>query len=88
MDLAAAIPCNEMASSGYCLAKRGSQYLAYLPDDEKVAVDISDASGELTVEWFSIDSGETANDEVATGGARHEFTSPFGNNVVLFLQVR
>ena len=32
MDLAAAIPHNELASSGYCLAEPGREYLVYFPE--------------------------------------------------------
>lgn len=33
MDLAAMVPHTEIASSGYCMAKEGEEYLVYLPAD-------------------------------------------------------
>ena len=39
-------------NSKYCLAKRGSVYLVYLPDGGTTEIDLSDAPGTFTVQWF------------------------------------
>ena len=40
-------------NSKYCLAKAGSLYLVYLPDGGTTEIDLSDASGTFTVQWFN-----------------------------------
>lgn len=39
-------------NSKYCLAKSGSLYLVYLPDGGTAEIDLSDAPGTFTVQWF------------------------------------
>ena len=51
MNLAAMTPRSTLASSRYCLADPGKEYLVYLPDGGEVTVDLSAASGSLAVEW-------------------------------------
>ena len=45
MNLAGMTPRNDMASTGYCLANPGKEYLMYLPKGGEVMVDLSGASG-------------------------------------------
>jgi len=47
MNLAAATPHNELASTKYCLAHSGEEYLVYLPEGDEVTVDLSSAPGEF-----------------------------------------
>ena len=51
MDLAASTPRPELASTGYCLANPGKEYLVYLPEGGDVKVDLS-AKGKFSVEWM------------------------------------
>ena len=51
MNLAAATPHNELASTKYCLAHSGEEYLVYLPEGDEVTVDLSSAPGEFVAEW-------------------------------------
>jgi hypothetical protein len=93
LDLNRTLPHNELASSHYCLADPGTAYLIYVPDDAQVVVDFSnvqgsDAQGALAVEWFNPRSGECVQDKAIMGGRRHNFVSPFGMDVVLFLYAR
>ena len=46
MDLAATAPHGELASTNYCLANPGKEYLVFLPDGGDVTVDLSAARGE------------------------------------------
>jgi len=85
MDLASAIPHGDLASTRYCLAVPGSEYLVYLPDGGKVTVDLSAASGMLAVEWFNPTEGETVPAESITGGGSSEFTAPFDGDAVLYI---
>src|SRR5262245_6180798 len=38
MDLASAVPHNDLASSGYCLANPEREFLVYLPEGDRVEV--------------------------------------------------
>jgi hypothetical protein len=52
MNLAAMAPRPDLASTRYCLADPGEEYLVYLPEGGKVTIDLCDARGSFTVEWY------------------------------------
>lgn len=82
-------PHDIMSPSAYCLADPGSEYLVYLPEGKEVNVDISDVSGNLEVEWFNPNTGETGTSEQVKGGSEKTFISPFGeDDAVLYLRIR
>jgi hypothetical protein len=83
VNLAAMTPRSELASTGYCLAEPGSEYLVYLPKGGEVTVDLSAASGSLAVEWFNPRSGEATQGQSTSGGQRRSFKPPFGGDAVL-----
>ena len=85
LNLTKAVPSVELATSRYCLAVLGEQYLVYLPEGGTVTVDLSAASGDLLVEWFSPATGEVTRAEAVTGGARRQFAAPFGGDAVLLV---
>ena len=86
IDLAAMKPANTIASTTYCLAETGQEYLIYLPEGGAVTVDLSAANGDLTVEWFDPASNRTSIAGRVTGGARQEFSAPAGGPAVLHLK--
>lgn len=88
MNLAAATPQGDLASSGYCLANPvadGAEYLVYLPDGGAVTVDLSASPGKLAVEWFNPSTGEKKHERMTTGGAERSFTAPFSGDAVLHI---
>ncbi len=85
MDLASMVPHSDLASTKYCLAAPGAEYLVYLPDGGEVTVDLSAASGTLDVEWFNPSTGETESAE-AISGKKHKFTAPFSGDAVLYIK--
>jgi len=91
MDLASMAPRNDLASTGYCLANPGAEYLVYLPDGGRdtacrvCTVDLSAASGTLAVEWFNPSTGEAASAGTTSGGDSREFTAPFSGDAVLYI---
>ncbi len=87
LDLAAALPRGDLASTGYALANPGSEYLVYLPNGGSVAVDLSAGAGPYSVEWFNPTSGETVAGGTVAGGARTSLTAPFAGDAVLYLAV-
>ena len=85
MEMARTAPHDELASSRYCLANPGAEYLLYLPEGGTATVDLSDAGGMLEVEWLHPGTGETSASGTVTGGARRAFTAPFEGDAVLYL---
>jgi hypothetical protein len=85
MDLARATPRDELASTGYCLAHPGSEYLVYLPEGGEVTVDLTGVEGKLAGEWFNPSTGQTVGHLTAEGGARRALRSPAANEAVLYL---
>ena len=57
MDLAAMTPQSSLASTKYCLANPGKEYLVFLPGGGKVQIDVSAVRGPLAVEWFQPATG-------------------------------
>ena len=85
MNLAAARPYDELASTKFCLADPGKEYLVYLPKAGEVTVDLSGATGNLAVEWCHPVTGAVAPGELVEGEAKRSFTSPIPGEAVLYL---
>lgn len=85
MDLRYAVPHNELASSSYCLAQPGREYLIYLPEGGEVTVNLQGAEGVLSGEWFNPDTGQTVAPLQVEGGAQRTLKAPFAGHAVLYL---
>jgi hypothetical protein len=88
MNLAVMNPRSDLASSQYCLANPGFEYLVYLPEDQRVFVNLGAARGQLTVEWFNPRTGQTIQAEPVTGGVLHDFIAPFEPDAVLYIYAK
>ncbi len=88
MNLVAAVPHGELASTGFCLADPGREYLVYLPQGGEVTVDLSAASGFLPTEWLHPVEGTTVRAEPIAGGGRRTLRSPWPGDAVLHLRTR
>ncbi len=86
MDLVKMRPMGELASSGYCLANPGQEYLVYLPDGGSVRVDLSGAAGGFGAEWFNPTTGKTESRTTVAGGGKVELTAPSGGDAVLYVR--
>jgi len=86
MDLRTAVPHGELASTGFCLADPGREYLVYAPDGGSVTLDLSEASGDLACEWFSPAEGRSTRGPGARGGSSQELEAPFQGEAVLYVQ--
>ena len=86
IDLLSMIPLPEIASTSYCLADRGSEYLVYLPDTSEATVDLEDTRGSFRVKWFNTDNGEFTRAGRIKGGRKVTLKSPSEvKNSVLYL---
>ena len=88
MNLAAMTPRNDLCSSEYCLANPatgGAEYLVYLPDGGDVSVDLTATAGEVQVEWFNPETGQSTPGNSTAAGENRLFTAPFDGDAVLYL---
>jgi hypothetical protein len=86
VNLAAMTPQGELASTGFCLAEPGKEYLVYLPEGGAVTVDLSATSGSMAVEWFNPRSGDLTPGQSASGGRKCSFQPPFDGDAILYLR--
>lgn len=87
LNLAAMAPADTIASSGYCLAAPGREYVVYVPGGGKVSVDPSAAEGSMSVEWLEPATGRTTAAGETPGGGRQELAAPFSESAVLYLKL-
>jgi len=97
VDLASMRPLPELASTGYCLADSGVDYLVYLPSRNvrlrriaaavlgDFSVDLSGAPGDFDVEWIDVERGRRLAGDRVTGGRRLELRAPFAGDAVVRL---
>jgi len=86
MNLAGMTPREDLASSRYCLANQGDEYLVYQPVPG-VAFTVDLPAGTYDYEWFDPVSGPVNAESsfVAAGGMR-SFTAPFNRDAVLYIR--
>jgi len=87
MDLAAMTPRPDLASTRYCLAHPGEEYLVYLPEGGRVTLDLCDAAGEFAVEWYLPQVKRTlAGARPLVGGDYVVTVAPYTGDAVLYLK--
>jgi hypothetical protein len=85
MNLAASQPRPDLASTGFCLAVPGFEYLVYQPGSGPFSLDLTASGRAFRVEWFEPSSGRRWFDEVG-GGAHQTLTPPVGAPVVAYVR--
>ena len=86
MELALMRPFEEVASTKYCLANPGREYLVYQPNSGG-AFTVALAAGEYAFEWFDATAGKIAQEgNVRVFGDKKEFKPPFVGEAVLYLR--
>ena len=85
MNLAEMTPRPSLASSRYCLAHPGCEYLVYLPQGGKVTVDLKQARGKLSYEWFDSNQGIILKRGTTNSGRKIDFNAPFKGPAVLYI---
>jgi len=88
INLANMTPHNDLASTGYCLAQPGTEYLVYLPEGKQLRVDLSAARGTLSAQWFNPRNGKFDRAFRVEGGQAREFTPPDQNDWAIHLKAR
>ncbi len=88
MDLAAMVPDRKITNTGYCLVKRGHEYLAFQADRGEFTLDLKDAPGTFTGEWLDVNQNRVVAGKPVTGGAIRRFVTPFGGPAALYLKLQ
>jgi hypothetical protein len=85
VDLTAMAPRSELASTGYCLANPGVEYIIYQPGTGEFTVDLP--AGMYSYEWFNPVAGATGGEgSFNSKVGRKSFVAPFAGDAVLYLK--
>jgi hypothetical protein len=86
VNLAAMQPGNELATTGYCLANPGNEYLVYQPA-KGAAFSVELPGGAYDFEWINPGKGAVAgNGRIEAPGGPQQFKAPFASDAVLYLK--
>ena len=87
LDLAHMEPLPALAQTGYLLAARGRQYLAYQDGSQgEFWVDLKGAPGTFAVDWFDTTTGKSIAGKPVAGGGRRVLTTPFPGPAAVLLE--
>jgi hypothetical protein len=87
MDLVNSIPQPELSSTAYCLANPGQEYLIYFPEGGKAKINLKEATGSYSVEWFIPLTNRTViGPKPLPGGDYLEIEPPTILDAVLYLK--
>jgi hypothetical protein len=88
INLAAMQPRDGLASTKYCLANPGKEYVVYQPA-KGAAFTVELKSATYDFQWFKPGKGEAAESgRVEAKGGMQEFKAPFEGDAVLYLKAR
>jgi hypothetical protein len=88
INLGAMTPRSELASTKYCLANPGTEYLVYQHKSGK-AFSVELSAGTYRYEWFNPAKGKSdGSDNVQATGGRQQFNAPFAGDAVLYLKAQ
>lgn len=85
INLAEMQPLPDIASTRYCLANPGREYVVYLPEGNEVTVDLSPAKGTLKVTWIHPVDGTIVDGGKVNGGSKRTLIAPFSDHAALWL---
>jgi hypothetical protein len=85
INLAEMQPLPDIASTRYCLANPGREYVIYLPEGSEVTVDLSPVKGTLKVTWIHPVDGTIVDGGKVNGGSKRTFKAPFSDHAALWL---
>lgn len=75
MDLAAMVPSNNLASTKYCLAEPGRQYLVYLQEGDSLTLNLE--AGTYDTHWEDTNTGKKSDvTKVTSEGGAQPFRAP------------
>jgi hypothetical protein len=86
INLVTMTPKSGLASTTFCLADPGKEYVVYQPRDGKFTVDL--AAGNYSAQWLDVRKNAGEAGPNVTGGGARTFEPPFEGAAVLHLKLR
>jgi len=87
IDLAHMVPAPELSATGYILASRGREYLAYHDGGlGELWIDIAGAEGDFEVRWYDTTNSKFIPGKPVRGGGRRVFTTPLPGSAAVHLK--
>ncbi len=82
------LPRSDLASTGYCLARVGQEYLEYAPNGGTFTVNVGGSgAGTYAQEWYNPRNGKTQSTrQVQLSSGSQSFKSPSTSDWVLYLK--
>jgi hypothetical protein len=89
MNLTAMKPRNNLASTKYCLANPGAEYLVYNPEQDNPSITVNLKAGTYKYEWLNPDNGKVASKgTIKAAGGEKKLEAPFKGDGVLYLKAK
>ena len=85
LNLQVMFPHNDLASTSYCLANPGKEYVVYLPEGGETTVDLTNAKGKFKVRWITPVEGKIIKAKKIAGGSKRTMNAPFSGDAVLHI---
>lgn len=79
-------PFTDISGEAVALAEPGKVYTVYLPHGGEIMVDLSEAKGPLTGQWYNPRDGKSGEKFSAKGTGRPSFTAPDSEDWVLLIK--
>jgi hypothetical protein len=87
MNLAAMLPSEATASTGFCVANPGREYLVFQPQSQvEFRINLTGFPERFLAEWFNVSKGATVTTIPIEGGAVRTLTAPFEGAAALYLR--
>ena len=80
-------PAGDLTTTGYALADRGLEYLFYQPGSGPFSIDLVEASGQFSVSWLDLATGNRVAGRNIVAGNTVSLDSPFGGPSVARLEI-
>ncbi len=74
------------SGTGYLLREVNVRYLAYLPEGGSVTINLSEASGSFSYDWYNTRDGTVTAGGTASGGGSWQFSAPDNDDWMLDLR--
>ncbi|MHC4584106.1 MAG: serine hydrolase domain-containing protein [Planctomycetota bacterium] len=86
MNLALMKPRNDLASTKYCLANPGVEYLVYKPASDESSITVTLKSGRYKYEWFNPNQGKvTSKGTIRVDSGEQNFQAPSKGDAVVYI---